>query len=394
MDRKLKSPAATIESRAIPQQDPPLLALSANSAWNLVNFRTPLLQSLQATGYRLAALVPDGDDVRPLSDLGVEVVPIAMSPRGISPLSDARLTYAYWRALRRLSPQAFLGFTPKPNIYGSLAARAAGVPVINNITGLGTGFLSGRMLERLVSGLYKAALHGSRRVFFHNPDDLALFVERRLVTPEQAEVIPGSGIDLDAFAPAPPRSGDGVVFLFVGRMLIDKGIVEFAEAARQVRRQIPDTRFVVVGGWSPHPKAASAEQIDGWKAEAILEFHGNRDDVRSFVEASDCVVLPSYREGLPRALLEASALARPLIAADVPGCRHLVEEGDNGFMCTVRSADALAEAMVRFARLPEEERNQMGRRARTNAEERFGHDRVTDAYIRALEPLSSQLTSV
>jgi glycosyltransferase involved in cell wall biosynthesis len=237
--------------------------------------------------------------------------------------------------------------------------------------------------------LYKAALRGSRRVFFHNPDDLDLFVERNIVRSDQAEVIPGSGIDLHAFPAAPPREGEGTVFLFVGRMLIDKGIVEFAEAARQVREQLPDARFVVVGGWDPHPKAAPEALLGQWKAEGVLEIHGSSNDVSRFVVDADCVVLPSYREGLPRALLEASATARALIAADVPGCRHLVENGYNGFLCEVRSADSLAEAMLGFARLSKADRAAMGRNARHRAEERFGHERVTAAYIRTLETLSS-----
>ena len=369
--------------------DRPLLAISANSAWNILNFRRPLLKALLSAGYRIAALVPPGDGHAELDAAGVRVISLPMSPRGLSPISDARLFLRYCLALRRLRPAAFLGFTAKPNIYGSLAAAALGVPVINNITGLGTSFLSSRLLERVVSILYRAALRRSALVFFHNRDDLDLFVARGIVRRSQSKVIPGSGIDLAHFAPLllPSIDADAVVFLFIGRMLVDKGITEFAEAAAIVKDRIPGSRFGVLGDWSEHPKAAPRAQLETWKSWGLIDFAGTTDDVRPFIAAADCVVLPSYREGLPRALLEGSAMGRPVIGTDVPGCREVVVDGVTGYRCAPRSADALAEAMLRVARLSIEERAAMGQRARLRAEELFSEERVSDAYVDALANL-------
>ncbi len=199
-----------------------------------------------------------------------------------------------------------------------------------------------------------------------------------------AQVIPGSGIDLNHFAAADPTDHESPTFLFIGRLLVDKGIVEFGTAAAMVRRSWPDARFVVVGGWSDHPKAAPRHRLDQWANSGLLELAGNVDDVRPFIENADCVVLPSYREGLPRALLEASAMARAVIGCDVPGSREVVEDGISGYLCEARSAPALAKAMLTFSSLQPDERCAMGKRARLRAKERFGEERVSNAYCAAL----------
>lgn len=361
------------------------MALSANSAWNIIHFRRPLLEALQSQGYRVAAMTPDGEGVAALEELDVRVTPVPMSPRGLSPVADGLLMLRYFRTLKRLRPAAFLGFTAKPNIYGAIAARALGIPTISNITGLGTSFLSGRLLERFVSGLYRLTLRNSAMVFFHNSDDLELFVARGLVAPGKAQVIPGSGIDLDRFASSTRPADAPLQFLFVGRLLIDKGILEFGEAAAMLEGLIGEARFIVVGEWSAHPRAAPRDRLEAWAEAGILEFAGGVQDVRPFMERADCVVLPSYREGLPRVLLEAAAMARPSIAADVPGCRQVIEDGVTGYLCEARSASAVAQAMFKIATLTAEQRSAMGQRARKRAEEQFGAQRVTNAYISVLD---------
>lgn len=375
------------------QRTRPLVVLSANSAWNILNFRRPLLEALQSADYRIIAIVPDGEGIPALEGLGVGVVVVSMSPRGMSPASDTLLFLRYLRLLNRLRPAAFLGFTAKPNIYGGIAARALGIPTINNITGLGTSFLSGRFLERFVSGLYRLALSNSAMVLFHNEDDLELFVARGLVARHKARVIPGSGIDLKHFAPSVRSTETALRFLFVGRLLTDKGIVEFGEAAVMLQGSLPDARFIVIGEWSPHPRAAPRDQLNTWADDGLLEFVGAVKDVRPFLESADCVVLPSYREGLPRVLLEASAMARPSIAADVPGCRQVIEDGVTGYLCEVRSAPALAQAILTFASLTADERSAMGQGARERAEERFGAERVSNAYISVLAELPAKISN-
>lgn len=368
--------------------DPALIAISANSAWNIVNFRSGLVKSLQDQGHRVVAIVPPSADIEDLERLSVDIELLPMNARGLSPFGDALLLSRYIAVLARLRPAAFLGFTAKPNIYGGIAARLVGVPVISNVTGLGTGFLSGRALERVLTSLYRFALRGSKSVFFHNLDDLQLFVERRIVSPAQAQVIPGSGVDLERFAARPPPQGQRLTFLFIGRMLKDKGIVEFGQAARLVRSSIPEARFVALGEWAEHPKAAPRERLDQWRAEGLIEFAGATADVRPFIEAADCIVLPSYREGLPRVLLEAAAMARPAIATDVPGCREVIDDGVTGYLCKCGSSSSLAEAMRALAALSAEQRAEMGRLARRKAENQFSEERVTSAYVSALAALA------
>lgn len=227
-------------------EDPPIV-LAANSAFNILNFRMNLVKSLRRLGTRPIAFVPQGGE-RELEAAGVPVVTIPMKPGGTSPMHDLMLVRRYWSALRSVRPAALLGFTAKPNIYGSFAAANLGIPAINNITGLGTAFIHGGLLDAIASRLYRVALARSYHVLFHNPDDLSLFVRRRLVAPDRATVIPGSGIDLERFQVHPLPGGEKcVTFLFIGRLLWEKGVGEFAEAARTLRSHFPEARFQILG---------------------------------------------------------------------------------------------------------------------------------------------------
>jgi glycosyltransferase involved in cell wall biosynthesis len=359
--------------------------LAANSSWNLLNFRAPIIAELKARGYRVMAAVPDDESAPALRAMGAEVHHVPIDARGISPLKDAHLYLSYRNLLRRLKPAAFLGFTAKPNIYGSAAAGRLSIPVINTITGLGTGFLSGRALQSVVTNLYRWGLKRSERVFFHNPEDRDLFVARGLVAPGQTAVVPGSGIDLRHFAPAHfQTSASQPTFLFIGRFLKDKGATEFAQAASIVKAA-KQTRFQMLGSIEDHPKAAPRELFDELVRDGSIELLGTTDDVRPFISDADCIVLPSYREGLPRVLLEASAMAKPVITTDVPGCRQALEDEVTGFLCQARSTASLAEAMTRFTQMTPRERAAMGARGRQKAEREFSQEQVVAAYVEALQ---------
>jgi glycosyltransferase involved in cell wall biosynthesis len=282
---------------------------------------------------------------------------------------------------------AYLGYTAKPNIYGSMAARAVGARVINNISGLGTVFIKHNLLTKLVSGLYRASLAGSSTVFFQNRDDMALFVEKRLVRQGQAQLLPGSGVDLDHFKPRQDGRAPGPFrFLLVARLLWDKGVGEYVEAARLVRRTHPGVVFQILGPVGAiNRTAVPPEELERWRAEGTIGYLGASDDVRVAMERADCVVLPSYREGLPRSLVEGSAMGKPLIGTDVPGCRDVIVDGQTGFLCQVRSAQSLAEAMLRMLKLPEAERLNMGMRGRGRVESEYCESRVISKYLAAIE---------
>lgn len=368
---------------------PRRVILAANSSWNIVNFRAGLIRALKQAGYEpvvVAPLDPLAEERMP--ELAVERAVIRIDRSGLNPLADLRLLREYRRTLKRLRPAAFLGFTIKPNIYGCIAARSLGIPAIANISGLGTVFIKRGPLLALVTRLYRFGLKRAAVVFFQNPDDRALFLERRIVRAEQTRLLPGSGVDLDRFAPAQPPSGPAT-FLLIARLLGDKGIREFVAAARSLRTELPTARFQLLGPIDEGNRTAiSRAELDSWIAEGVVEYLGQTDDVRPFVAAASAVVLPSYREGLPRTLLEAAAMARPLIATDVPGCREVVEDGVNGYLCQVRDSATLAKAMRKLANLPIAERSAMGEAGRRKVQEQFSETVVIGAYLDALDTLA------
>ena len=361
------------------------LLLSSNSLWNIENFRSSLVESLAGAGWELVVAAPANEAERERFALPARLAPIKMDRSGMSPVEDFTLLRAYRRLFRVVRPTAYLGWTIKPNLYGALAARAAGVPAILNVSGLGTAFLGGRLLGGFIRLLYKAAFRRAHVVFFQNGDDRALFLQAGLVREEQARLLPGSGISLTHFAVAPLPCGDVTLFLMVARLLGDKGVREYVEAARMARGVVPNARFALLGPIDDGNRTAIAPaEVDQWVSEGVIDYLGEASDVRSHVAAASVVVLPSYREGLPRTLLEAAAMGRPLIATDVPGCRDVVGHEINGLLCGVRSATSLRDAMVKMAQMTPVERARMGQRSREIVELRFSEELVAEAYVKAL----------
>ena len=364
----------------------PTILISANSCWNIFNFRGGLIRGLHSAGYRIVVAAPDDQYRLKLDDLGAGFVPVPIDSAGLSVIGDLRLLARYRQIFREVRPFAFLGFTAKPNIYGSLAARSVGARVINNVSGLGTVFIKRGPLTALVTQLYRLSLRRSATIFFQNRDDLELFVAKRIARRDQAQLLPGSGVDLERFVPRSALPADGGFrFLLVGRLLWDKGVGEYVEAARIVRGKHPGARFQMLGRLGADNRTAvPSSLVERWLAEGIIEYLGESDDVRTAMEQADCVVLPSYREGLPRSLLEGSAMGKPLIATDVPGCRDVVVEGSTGYLCAVRSADSLAAAMMKMIETPATERLRMGELGRRKIEQEFCETRVIAKYLEAL----------
>lgn len=364
----------------------PAVVLSVNTAWNAWNFRAGLIDAIIRRGYRVVVAAPADPYAGRLVAAGCEFIDLPMDSNGTHPGRDLVLLLRYLALLRSQAPVAYLGYTIKPNVYGSLAARALGVPVINNIAGLGAAFIDQGMVTKVARLLYRTALRRSFRVFFQNPQDRRLFLDAGLAPAEVADLLPGSGIAAGRYPvqPAPARPG-APCFLLVGRMLINKGVVEFAEAARIVRRTLPQARFQLLGPvQEANPNLVPARTIAAWEAEGLLEYLGAVDDVRPQVAAADCVVLPSYREGVPRTLLEAAAMARPIIASDVAGCVDVVEDGVNGMLCRARDAADLASRMLAMAALPASERERMGAAGRRKVEQQFDEGLVIAKYLEAI----------
>jgi glycosyltransferase involved in cell wall biosynthesis len=366
---------------------PKTIVLSINASWNILNFRMGLIRALQSAGHRVVALAPADAWSERLQAAGVDYRPIEIDRQGLSPVRDLALLRRYWKVLREIRPDVFLGYTAKPNVYGSLAAQALGIAVINNVSGLGTAFIRQGLLTRIVSGLYRLAFRRSSTVFFQNAEDLDLFVAKRIVAPARARLLPGSGIDTARFRPSGrPRPEGPFTFLLVARLLWDKGVREYVEAARRVRSEVPDARFRILGFLDVENRTAVPRgEVEAWVAEGLIDYLGQADDVRPAIEECDCVVLPSYREGLPRTLLEAAAMGRPIIATDVPGCRHVVEAGVNGLLCAARDPDSLAEAMLHMIRAGHETRSAWGQAGRDRVEREFDERIVAERYVEAIE---------
>jgi glycosyltransferase involved in cell wall biosynthesis len=364
------------------------VAIVINTSWNIWNFRRNLVRALQQAGHEVLAMAPpDAYSQRLETELGCRYVPIPMDNKGTNPVKDAQLTKRFYDAYRRERPDVILHYTIKPNIYGTLAARLAGIPCANNVSGLGTAFIVQNLVSRIVLGLYRFAFRFPKRVFFQNDDDRQLFLQHRLVRPEITDLLPGSGIDVDKFRPDPaaPLRHEPFTFLMIARVLYEKGVQEYFEAARQVRAAVPGTRIQLLGGIDESGGVGVKRVVfDEWMQAGHVEYLGTSDDVPSHIRQADCVVLPSYREGTPKTLLEAAALGKPLVTTDVPGCRETVVDGQNGYLCQVRSADDLAAKMLQVLRLPDAELGRMGRASRELAETKFDERLVLDKYLRTV----------
>jgi len=364
----------------------PKVMIGLNTAWNFVNFRAGLVRALVAAGYEVVAVAPLDGYVDRLKSLGCRFVAMPMDNHGKHPGRELVLLLRLWRLLRHERPDVYLGYTIKPNIYGSLAARALGIPVINNITGLGAVFSRGGLIASFVKGLYRVALKRSRKVFFQNDDDLELFVRAGLVCTAVTARLPGSGIDTTLFAVVPLPNKEPLRFLLIARLLWEKGVGEFVEAARRLEASGVRAEFDLLGFVDDNnPAAISSAQLEAWTSEGVIRYLGVSHDVRIEIAQVDCVVLPSYyREGTPRTLLEAAAMGRPLITADSIGCRDVVEDGINGYLCRPRDAGDLTTKLLAMINLPPEERSAMGLRGRAKIEKEFDERIVIHNYLQAI----------
>ncbi|MGM1051926.1 MAG: glycosyltransferase family 4 protein [Pseudomonadota bacterium] len=362
----------------------------AGNARSLIANRGDLIRDMLAAGLEVAAAVPTADYLPEVEELGIPIYPIAMGRTAINPLHDIKYLLAMRKLLRQVQPEVVFGYTIKPVVYGSLAARLAGVPrIYSMITGLGHVFTTenkrNRRLQKVIAILYRSGLAANRKVFFQNPDDLQEFLDRGMFKDlSKAVRTYGSGVDMQRFAREPIPEGL-TTFLFIGRLLTEKGVAEFCDAARQLRGEYPDARFIAVG---PHdsnlPHACDEGDIEKWKAEGVVEFIGGVSDVRPWIKACSVFVLPSYREGTPRSVLEAMSIGRPIITSDAPGCRETVEEGSNGFLIPPRQSQPLAAAMRRF--LEESELvPRMGEASRQLVERHYDVRKVNRVILEAME---------
>lgn len=356
-----------------------------NSLLALLNFRGRAIEALAREGHRVILVAHPDAPVERAAALGAEFVTWRLAARGVHPGREALAFLALRRIYRALLPDIAFHFTIKPVIYGALVARLAGVRCISVVTGTGYLFLTRPWRKRMAVLLYRLTIRRSREVWFLNADDRALFAAARITSGLAVRTLPGEGVELERFARAPlPDSAGRFVFLMIARLVQDKGVVEFAAAARQVQAIDPGATFRLLGPYyTGNAMSIPPAVVEAWSKAGWVDYLGATDDVRPAIAASHCVVLPSYGEGMPRVLMEAAAMGRPAIASDVTGCRDVVVEGSTGMLCEARNPDALAAACLRMLSLPREDIEAMSDRAHRLAAERFD-DRLVIAIYRSV----------
>lgn len=370
----------------------PVFLLIASFPDSLIKFRGPLMQSLLSAGCKVHVAVPgldgDSDIAKHLRSMDVQIHAIPLQRTGMNPIKDLSALWALRKLVKNIKADFVLGYTIKPVIYGSLAAWLADVPNrFALITGLGyafTGEATGmrKVLRVLIQQLYRFSLSRNRLVFFQNPDDESLFRKLRLLKPAiPSRVVNGSGVDVSEYTVSPLPASPA--FLLIARLLGDKGVREYAQAAALVKARYPDVNFGMVGWIDDNPDAISQHELDGWIKARTIEFMGKLSDVRPAIADSSVYVLPSYREGTPRTVLEAMAMGRAVITTDAPGCRETVIDGDNGFLVPVKNVQALADAMVTMIESPELVAA-MGARSRVMAQDKYDVHKVNAMMLKEM----------
>jgi len=364
------------------------VAIVLNTSWNIYNFRLNFIKTLIAQGFEVHTVAPIDKYTHYLVEAGCIHHKVRMDSRGANPVKDFALIIELWSIYRKIRPGIILHYTVKPNVYGTIAATLLKIPVVNNVCGLGTVFLKKNLVSAIAILLYKWTFRFPKKVFFQNADDLNLFIERKLISPQSVDLIPGSGVDLERFQPMDFKRNEAFTFLLISRLISDKGILEYIEAVKKLKFQGMAARFQLLGAKDPqHKRGIQEKVIEQWIKDGTIEYLGTTDDVRQFIEKADCIVLPSYREGAPRTLLEAASSAKPIVATDVPGCHHVVSNEVNGLLCKMKDADDLAEKMEKMANLSNDRLREFGQNGRKKMVAEFNERIVIDKYLQTLNTL-------
>jgi glycosyltransferase involved in cell wall biosynthesis len=361
------------------------IAIVLNTSWNIYNFRMNFVKALIAEGHEVHTIAPDDEYTRFLTEAGCHHHRVKMDSRGANPVKDSLLILELFLIYRKLRPDVILHYTIKPNVYGTLAASMLKIPVINNVCGLGTVFLKDNLVSAVAILLYKLSFRFASKVFFQNPDDLKLFIDKKLVDSKSVDLVPGSGIDLTRFHPVGFKRNDKFTFLLISRLITDKGVLEYIDAIKQLQTTGINAKFQILGSMDPkHKRGIKTDVIRKWIDDELVEYLGTTDDVRQFIQNADCIVLPSYREGTPRTLLEAASSSKPIIATDVPGCNHVVIDNHNGLLCKLKDATDLADKMKQMSQYKDQQLQQFGVNSRIKMEAEYDESLVIKKYLAAL----------
>jgi len=367
------------------------IVLSSNTAFSIYNFRLHLMKALKEEGYEVIAVSPEDGKYSELLKKEFSFFAVKnLDRKGTNPIKDLKLFFEYFLLFRRLKPDLVINFTIKPNIYGSISAGLLGIPSISVITGLGYVFIRESWLTKLAKLLYWLAFRFNKAVVFQNSEDMKTLEK---LCEGKCILVESSGVDLKHFDPELCKEAkkDEFTFLFVGRFLTDKGIYELIRAYEKLKKEKPKVKLIIVG--SPdegNPNSVSKGELEKWVKEGLIEWHGFQEDVRPFYCMADCVVLPSYREGIPRVLLEGMAMEKPIITTDAPGCRNVCVDGVNGFLVKPKDVESLYLAMKRMVEFGDEKLREFGKAGRRLAEEKYSVEKIVGEYINLIEAVLSK----
>jgi glycosyltransferase involved in cell wall biosynthesis len=369
------------------------VALVANSTWNFYNFRTNIIQALIQEGHEVVLISPEDDYLTLL----LEKIPLrhiiihALKRKSTNPWHDISFYREIKRIYRDIKPDLCIHFTIKPNIYGNLAAKACGIKSIAVVTGLGYVFLRANGLLKISNQLYKYSFSKADKVLFENQDDLKLFVDTKLVSEKKAIAVNGCGVDIERFKPLihqSQKNQKGLVFTFIGRLLRDKGIMEFLGAAEEIEAQYPHISFWVVGETDPYnPSSIDKNLLVPYIEKNIIKYFGQLDDIRPIIQSSDCIILPSYREGMPKVITEVMAMEKPVITTTTAGCRELVEDKVDGLLVPIKDTHALSHSIRYFSTLSSEYKDAMGKKARAKMEQYYDDRLIAAEYLRIIHSI-------
>ena len=369
------------------------IAIIVNSAWAAYNFRVNLALAMVNVGYEVIFIIPyDGDFSEKLKKK-FECHNLSIDAKSLNPFNDIKTFINLLGIYKNAKPDIVCHFTVKPNIYGSIAARVFKVSSLNNITGLGTLFISRNFATYVAKLLYRFSLSFSKKVFFQNTEDLNYFLHNKLICKSKSALLPGSGVDLEKFKfSTTVVQKNKFVFLLISRLLRDKGIYEYIEAIRIIKRRYPEKliEFQILGEVGVNNRTAiKVSELEAWINDDLICYLGVTDHVENIISECHCVLLPSYREGMPRSILEAFAIGRPVIVSDVPGCRDIVDHKTNGLLCKVKSSEDLARKMITMMRISQDTRNKLAKNGRKKVESLFDEKIVIKAYLKVINDIVS-----
>lgn len=358
------------------------ILILANNDEGLYKFRKELIEEMLRKGNEVIASLPKEEWSRNIKQLGVKVIATEINRRGINPLTDIRLLFQYLRIISNLKPEMVITYTIKPNIYGGIVCRLLHVPYAVNITGLGSAFQKDNLIKKLVCFLYKISIKRAKVVFFENEENKEIFLDYHLIREEQACRLNGAGVNLEEYPYTEyPDESEPIRFLFIGRVMKEKGVDELFKAARRIKKEYPEVIFDIVGPMEDEYESV----IEKLEEEGIINYYGYQKDVRPFIARCHCFVLPSWHEGMANTNLESASSGRPIITSNIPGCMEAVKNNMSGFLCKTKNSDDLYKVIKKFIELPYEERKVMGVTGRKYIEKVFDKKKIVTRTIEFLE---------